>query len=357
MKKNFVIFAIMLALIFSCLAVISCKSEDVNGATEDVAAATQEPSEQATEEAPKATDSKDKTNNQSSQSSSDKNNTNKDKQALIEELLDTRHELRADENGEFKVVVMSDIQGSDSHVPIPQSVLDNIKTIVDREKPDLIVFDGDNTNGLHSESAYRQYIGEMVSYIEESKIPWAHVYGNHDHEGGISKEKQSEIYSEFEYCVSKVGTVSGVGNFVLPVLSYDGSKILYNVWCIDSGSYISLSKYDITLDSGDYSMGAYDYIKPDQIEWYRETSALLEEYNGAKIPAIMAFHIPLRETADAWAIKDKYNLEYTGVKRENIGSSSINSGMFAAVIERGDVKAIVNGHDHINDFMIKQSSS
>ena len=52
-------------------------------------------------------------------------------------------------------------------------------------------------------------------------------------------------------------------------------------------------------------------------------------------------------------IKDSANLEYTGVQHENGGFSATNSGLFAAVLQRGDVKAIVNGHDHVNDYMVK----
>ena len=373
MKIRNVAILLLAAMLLSCFSIIACNSQTAEPTDKATEALTDKPTEKPTEEPAKPTekpeeDPKDddkeepkedpKDDEKEDPKDDEKDETLEDpkddeKDERIAALLELRHELRADENGNFKVVVLSDIQGSDNQIPIPQNVLDNIKTIVDREKPDLIVFNGDNTNGLHSVEAQRKYISDMVGYIEQCKIPWAYVYGNHDHEGGLSKETQSEIYTEFEYCMFKSGDVSGEGNYVLPVLSHDGSKILYNVWCIDSGNYTSLENHDITLDNGDHSMGQYDYIKPDQVAWYRETSALLEEHNGAKIPAIMAFHIPLRETADAWSIRDKEGLEYSGIKRENIGCSSINSGMFSAVLERGDVKAIVNGHDHINDFVIK----
>ena len=362
MKIRNVAILLLAAMLLSCFSIIACNSQTAEPTDKVTDTLTDKPTEKPTEEPAKPTEKpeEDPKDDEKEEPKEDPKDDEKeepkedpkddDKDERIAALLELRHELRADENGNFKVVVLSDIQGSDNQVPIPKNVLDNIKTIVDREKPDLIVFNGDNTNGLHSAEAQRKYIGDMVGYIEQCKIPWAYVYGNHDHEGGLSKETQSEIYTEFEYCMFKSGDVSGEGNYVLPVLSHDGSKILYNVWCIDSGNYTSLENHDITLDNGDHSMGQYDYIKPDQVAWYRETSALLEEYNGAKIPAIMAFHIPLRETADAWSIRDKEGLEYSGIKRENIGCSSINSGMFSAVLERGDVKAIVNGHDHINDF-------
>ena len=63
-------------------------------------------------------------------------------------------------------------------------------------------------------------VGDMVEILEEKRIPWAHVYGNHDAEGdNVPKEKQQQIYESFDYCVSQAGDPSlpGVGNYVLPV--------------------------------------------------------------------------------------------------------------------------------------------
>lgn len=61
-------------------------------------------------------------------------------------------------------------------------------------------------------------------------------------------------------------------------------------------------------------------------------------------PGLAYFHIPLPE----YASFDSSN--FTGVKQEGISSASVNSGMFATMVESGDVKAVFTGHDHINDF-------
>lgn len=377
MKKRFAIVLIMLALVLQCFAIWGCNSAKTGDASTDAPestadkteAPTSEPTDKPTEkptegstekptDAPVTDDGEGEGENEDeNEDENDGENDGEDEmteeELAIAELLDLRHELRADENGSFKVLILSDIQGGNGHIEIPESVLKNIETVVVREEPDLVIFNGDNCHAINNENNLRKYLSNMTGFLEENKIPWAHVYGNHDDEGGISKERQSEIYSEFDYCMSKVGNVSGVGNFVLPVLSHDGSKILYNVWCLDSHGKTKLDdQINVTLQNGVYFKGVYDYIRPDQIEWYTSSSKLLEEYNGAEIPAIMAFHIPLQETGHAWMVKDSAGLEYTGTKGENGGFSAINSGLFAAVLDRGDVRAIVNGHDHVNDFMV-----
>ena len=56
----------------------------------------------------------------------------------------------------------------------------------------------------------------------------------------------------------------------------------------------------------------------------------------------------------AWENRDNQELvyEYTGGTLEAINSSNTDTDLFETILERGDVKAIATGHDHINDFML-----
>ena len=256
-------------------------------------------------------------------------------------MLSTKHKLYYNEDGSFRVLIMADAHmdaGADASKV--QAVKDKIKILVDRVEPNLVIFTGDNTSLSSYEAKLRNSLDAIVGYIEKKKIPWCHTYGNHDHEWALSKAEQQEIYESYEYCVSKAGPddIFGVGNYVLGVYNRDGS-LGSAIYCLDSGSYAT--------------NGGYDYIKQDQIDWYKSTSELLEKYNGAKVPSIMAFHIPLTENRDAY--NSRYDntrvYETTGNRNENICSSNTGSALFSTALERGDVKAIVTGHDHINDYM------
>ncbi len=283
-----------------------------------------------------------------------------EKAAELKELLTLKHELRVREDGSFKVVVFSDVQCSDMTKLVSTGTRDNIKKVVDAEDPDLVLFAGDISYGIDSAYQFRLYVSSMVQYIESKKIPWAHVYGNHDDEinsegyySAISKVEQQKIFESFDYCVSKAGDedLSGIGNYVLPVMTSDGSKIAFNVFGLDSGGYIDPPYKDIVND-GNYFYGKYEGMQKDQTEWYRATSELLEEYNGEKVPAMMYFHIPLQETYYAWKASFGMKENITGSKKENISAPTVNGGLFDAVLERGDVKLIAHGHDHINDFAV-----
>ena len=290
----------------------------------------------------------------------------------VQEYLDLKHTLRVNEDGSFRVLILSDVQCYSADGIKNSGTLDAIEAMVEAEDPDLVLFLGDNSWSCNTAEKLREYLTVMVKPVEDREIPWAHIYGNHDSENNephytaISKEEQQAVYEEFAYCISKSGPdeLSGVGNYVLPVLEHEGSKIAFNVWALDSlmYNYPRENKAEIvnkgtSLQNNFY----YDYegLSEGQVRWYETTSKLLERYNdGEKIPGMMYFHIPLQESYYAWADAvsgGSLGLGATnlvGQKAENISAPVTNPGLFDAIVERGDVKVIANGHDHVNDFAV-----
>ena len=61
-------------------------------------------------------------------------------------------------------------------------------------------------------------------------------------------------------------------------------------------------------------------------------------------PGLAYFHIPLPE------LKSFDSTNITGVMQDDISCASVNSGFFTKMVSAGDVKAVFNGHDHLNDF-------
>ena len=276
----------------------------------------------------------------------------------LRELLTTKHQLRVNEDGSFKVLVLSDVQ-SNSRV-LNKEILSNIKTVCEREQPDLVIFNGDNSFDIPNAASLKTYVSLMAGWCEANKIPWAHVYGNHDDETPVGevcvpKAEQQEIYESFEYCVSKAGDpdISGIGNYVLPVYTYDGTAIAFNVWGLDSGSYAYPEDIVANVDAGGNSFyGHYAGMQTDQVNWYYNASKTLEKFQGDKILGMMAFHIPFQEVWTAWSQKEALGLEWDGEKRENISAYAKNCGLFDKITSRKDVKLVVNSHDHINDFSV-----
>ena len=258
----------------------------------------------------------------------------------VEQLLESKHRLEYNDDGSFRVMTISDthmnVEADEDEV---QGISNRIKTLVDRVEPNLIIFTGDNTINSYTTECLRKNIDALVGYIEQKQIPWCHVYGNHDHESALSNENQQPVWEGYEYCVSKdVPSLSGTGNYVLGVYNKDGS-LGSLIWCLDSGAY---------------NNGGYDYIKQDQIDWYKKTSHEINNHCGGKIiKGIMAFHIPLIENRIANEYKDFNQIvyEYTGNVNEKICCSETDTNLLETIFELQNVKAIVTGHDHVNDYM------
>ena len=276
----------------------------------------------------------------------------------LNEILANKTKLRFDENGQFKIMILAD-----THIPgggMPIEDLKNVKKLVEREDPDLIIFTGDNVvdSSLQSEKRFRIALMSITEYLESQEIYWMHVFGNHDGEMKFPLAEQQKVYESYDHCLSKAGdeNITGIGNYVVPLYGSSDDTVKFAIWGLDSGDYPTAEERAELFPSGvssfkGFDSTAYDFIHYDQIEWYRETSKLLQSCNGGEVvPGLMAFHIPLQETYTAW--ENREGLEWTGVKKDPVCSGAYNTGLFEVIRNRGDIKAIINGHDHINDFMV-----
>lgn len=282
-----------------------------------------------------------------------------DIRTIPEVIAEQKHTLRFNKNGEFRILLFTDIQ---AYPPAPcERTMRDMNAIIDHENPDLVLFCGDNSEECETGQQLRDFLSVMVGHLEEKKIPWAHVYGNHDTERkgrDLTREEQQKIYEAFPYCVSKAGPeeIHGVGNYALPVYPSDESRTdpLFAVWGLDSGAYVDdpgLPGRQVILPNAMYlgqPHSDYAHMPFTQIQWYFNNSVAIEKYAGHKVPGMMYFHIPLQEFYSVALNPEQTGMN--GTKIEEVCAGPLNSGMFAAILERGDIKAVCCGHDHSNDY-------
>ncbi|OBR67953.1 metallophosphoesterase [Paenibacillus oryzae] len=240
------------------------------------------------------------------------------------------------EDGTFKIVQFTDVHLIDgSGEEKDQRTLALMKDIVKREQPDLIVYTGDlifSERAGEPAEAFRSVIG----VAEAAGIPYGVVYGNHDSEQGVTRAELQTILEERELSLSKAGPadIHGTGNYVLTVQRSSGTGEAAVLYFVDSGEYASPS------------VGGYAWLHPDQVNWYSAQSSRISALNKGPLPALAFLHIPLPEYREA-ALKG----EILGTKGEEVCCPVINSGMFAAMLDGGDVMGVFAGHDHDNDYM------
>jgi hypothetical protein len=276
--------------------------------------------------------------------------------------------LRFDKNGEFKILQVADMHYANGKNTLCLDILPSqnasctdlnttafIHRMILAEKPNLIVFTGDNIFGNDSSDSAKSMDAAFAPAIA-SNIPWVAILGNHDQEGSLSREGVMKYIVGMKNTLAKlnppeVHIIDGFGNYNLEVGGVQGTtfenKSVLNLYFLDSGDYSKVP-----------AIGGYDWIKPSQQLWFERTSAKLRKaYKKGPVPqkesapGLAYFHIPLPE----YASFDSSN--FTGVKLEpsgangnGISSASVNSGFFTTLVGAGDVKAVFVGHDHLNDF-------
>ena len=270
---------------------------------------------------------------------------------------DTDSQLKFNSDGKFKILHITDTHHKFSD---GEKVEIFIAEVLDYAKPDLVVFGGDNqTNNGDSQQEVYNAIKSLVDPIVERGIPFAVVFGNHDHQSGVPNEEQLKIFQSFPGCLADdVEGIYGCGNYNLPILSSDGKSTAFNLWFFDSGDY-----------NPNEEEGGYDYVREDQINWYKTTSEALERECGKKVPSLAFQHIIVPEIYDIFLrspIKVK-DFTFKGVSRLPIPDltklkegyileppcpPNYSAGEFDAWVERGDIIGGVFGHDHVNNFIV-----
>lgn len=249
-------------------------------------------------------------------------------------VAETRPQLKFNAGGEFKI-----LQFTDTHINLAGKAyltsFDIIRTVTEIEKPDLVVFTGDIVTEEHPEDGYKK----IAEILGSSGTPWAVVFGNHESEKGFKRRQLAELVEKMPGCLNKdVGSISGNSNFILPIKSETGKPAAL-VYCLDSNDYSQLKPI----------VQGYGWFDFSQIEWYRKSSReFTRQNNGTPLPALAFFHIPLAEYTQAVHRKDSLII---GVRNEDESSALINSGMYSAMLECGDVMGTFVGHDHINDYI------
>ncbi|KAF8519664.1 Metallo-dependent phosphatase-like protein [Gautieria morchelliformis] len=313
--------------------------------------------------------------------------------------------LHVNRDGTYKILQVADLHFSVSHgkcrdtdrKPCEQGddlTSDLLSTTLDAEKPDLVVFTGDQLNGQGTSWDSRSVLAKFATPVIERQIPWTAVFGNHDTETDMSRGFEMKHLTQLPYFVGEAGpeAVHGVGNFVLKVRSADASKThLLTLYLLDSGSY----------DSGFFDFfgfvpTSYDYLKDTQIEWFLSESAkispikrpfvpdgardlgnlwkrqavLPSESRLAKPNAMMFFHIPLPEASSICLSCSIHGLTVpdidpstgkdldVGQQLDGPGAAKKNAGFFVKALLNAteddgghgrEVKVVGNGHCHVSE--------
>ena len=242
--------------------------------------------------------------------------------------------LRFHDDGTFKIVQFTDLHLK--HVPESDVVYERVNQVLDEEKPDLAVFTGD----VIFEKGSQDLMAKVVRLCTDHSVPFAVAFGNHDWEQGQPNDTLYEMLRMIPFCMMpERGEGSAARDFVLPVQSHVTDSAAALVYIFDSNAYMQQP-----------GVGGYAYVDFDQVAHYRALSAGYTAANGGRpLPAVAYMHIPVPEYNYAW--NDSRWPRY-GMREEGECAAKLNTGLFAAFREQGDVMGMFCGHDHIDDYAV-----
>lgn len=255
--------------------------------------------------------------------------------------LDDYASLVKKDGEDFRILQLTDMHAAyyimDEFNAINRS-LSMAKQAIETYKPHLLALTGDNVAGPSN-----MYYGKrLLAFLDQFKIPYIMVMGNHDGEAFMNKRddpRQARLAALFEtggYSLFKRGPVNvfGTGNYGVNIVNEKG-RIVYGLVMFDTNR---------------------DYLRSSQTAWYEwYIKGLNKAITGSETPetpvkTLTFFHIPLTETKllrEEWKLKDPDG-EKDGFWEGP--SSSRNSGMFQKIKDLGSATHLFFGHDHLNRF-------
>lgn len=244
---------------------------------------------------------------------------------------------------DFKVMQVTDthISGNPDHAEKNIKAMQTVYDMAVREQPDFIVMTGDLIFGMYGTDSEQDLdsLEKALAFMDKLGIPWTWCFGNHDHDFldrlDVSEVKRLIQTSHTLYMPENNIAVKGYSNAVFKV--YQDDKLLSAFITMDTNGSI----YD---SNGNFIM--YDYMDETQTAWYRQKIDLLTQERGELLPTFVYLHIPLEEYA-------KNNTIISGELREAVCCSEIENLFVETVLQLGSTKAILCGHDHVNDAIMQ----
>ena len=244
--------------------------------------------------------------------------------------------LRFNPTGRFKILQMTDTHLCWGKKAEYREAYEGQVRLLDLENPDLVIYTGDVVTGIPADSAWVDFFKPC----DDRHIPFFVLMGNHDREQNLTERQLADLVLSHPMSLN-TAEEGWLDDRVLEIKSSAGPDVSALLYCLDSGDYAQTPGVD----------SHYGWFRADQVEWYRRTSLRhTAAHGGVPYPAYAFFHIPLLEYGESYAA----GRIVSGTRQEGECAGRLNTGLFSAFAECGDVHAVFSGHDHVNDYVVEK---
>lgn len=282
-----------------------------------------------------------------------------------------QHTLRFTANGTFQLSVFEDLHYGEAEDLDwgPQQDVNSTRvmnTILDDEKPELVVLNGDLITG---ENTYKHnstgYVNKIVQPLLDRNLLWASTYGNHDSDFNLSRHdilRREQTWSNSLTRQDVDTNTSGVSNYFLPVYSSNASKHTPELllWFVDSRG----GNYYQALDSSGDEVPQPDWVDRTAVDWFTATRTNLRSKHGKDVPSLAFVHIPINAMLafqQLPGVKPHYE---PGINDDNPlaqqGAANYTGQdipFMRALLSTPGLMAVFSGHDHGDDWCFKWNTT
>ncbi len=249
--------------------------------------------------------------------------------------IDDIPKLTKSPNKDFVILNLADVQMCDLEDFFNRRIIhDEISHLVEKTKPDLITLTGDQVWSNEN----RLSLQALIGWLDDYKIPYAPVFGNHDY--GNKKNSSTaelnyccDLYENSKYCLFNRGpsNIGSLGNYVINITEND--KIIRTLYMIDSG-------YE-------------NKISDNQLAWMKWNADGIKQVNNGEYSAGMVFlHKPIPEYWLAYQQYKRNEIEPIGDIWVKYSLSGSEQNGFFTIAKECSVSDIVCGHQHGNCFTL-----
>ncbi len=310
---------------------------------------------------------------------------------LVPEIDDETGYYTFKTDNELKILQLTDVHIGGGHASRIQDkkAIYEVYTILQKEKPDLVILDGDNTfcvpgpifrgGGTFNNKETAKVV---IHLFEHAGVYFSTVFGNHDTEAFdyTNRVDLGKLYmsDEYKYCIfdqnfsdTADNKQTSVTNQCIVVKNTDNT-IRKAIMLIDSNAYNSNSlSATINWD--------YDVIHEPQVQWAKKTIEDLSTIKGSTVKSLFFFHIPFGEFHTAYKelesnnFTDTTNTHYvSGIWGEEINDTlgiriwyggcnntsvapNDKDQLFEELGPDGlnSMEAVFCGHDHTNNAVVE----
>ncbi|PWY72995.1 Metallo-dependent phosphatase [Aspergillus heteromorphus CBS 117.55] len=267
--------------------------------------------------------------------------------------------LRFAEDGTFQITVFSDLHLGENPDTLEgpardKRTADVVRKVLEHESSQLVVLNRDLISGygLASDNA-TSYLDQILAPINDTGLPRATTYGNHDNESFSSTPKlfvREKAYSRsLTQDMLPLNPEAGVSNYYLLVFPASGDLDTPELilWFFDSRG-------------GGDNRDWVDYVMAQAIAWFQSTRLKLNNQYNKTIPSLAFFHIPITGARDFQKRPGISPSRKPGINGEDVtnqgamyGDSPVrphDDDLMRALGKANSLLGVFSGHDHDNDW-------